>query len=626
MHFAALHAMPPEEWGSGLAVISDTEVRREVASLLEYSLKSDLAIGLTADAAFGRRIGPYRLVRRLGQGGQGAVFEAARDDGSFEQRVAVKIVRWEIDSDAARARFRSERQILAGLTHPHIGRLLDGGQTEHGTPYLVMEFIEGVPLTEATRGWPTRRKVELFLKVLAAVSYAHQNLIVHRDLKPGNILVTPDGSPKLLDFGIARLLDPDATQTATGQLAMTPQYASPEQVRGGVITTATDLYSLGVILYEMLTGRKPYVVEVTRPFEMARVICEQAPDAPGLGDELDDILLMALRKEPERRYGGAEQFAEDLRRYLDYRPIVARPDTLVYRSRKYMRRQWPLLAGVAAVMLALGGGVVASQYEARRAERRFQDLRSLAHSYLFNIDKRIQNLPGSTDAREEIVRTGLAYLEHLSNEAGHDRDLWAELGAGYLAVGDVLGDPFVSNLGKLDEALAAYRKARDIALVLTARDASDRRSLELLGSSYLRIGDSIYTRVDSTGMLENYKRSVEVGEKLRAAGHPPYEMLAGGYRGIGWSILGQPANPAEALEAYRRGLRAAEQWWEAEQGENSAAALMDAHRDVGQALKVMGDLPGAMEEQRKAEDLAYELHQKHPGNATYAYRLGSVWC
>ena len=225
----------------------------------------------------GERIGPYKLLRRLGQGGQGAVFEGLRDDGTFAHRVAIKIVKWEADSPAARERFRLERQILAGLSHPHIARLFDGGETTGGAPYLVMEFVEGQPLIKATEGWTQKRKLDLFLDVAAGVSYAHGKPIVHRDLKPGNIMVTPEGAAKLLDFGIAKLLEPGAEATQTAMQALTPAYASPEQVLGQQITTASDVYSLGFVLYELLTGRRPYLVETVTPFEMSRVICGQAP-------------------------------------------------------------------------------------------------------------------------------------------------------------------------------------------------------------------------------------------------------------------------------------------------------------------------------------------------------------
>jgi tetratricopeptide (TPR) repeat protein/predicted Ser/Thr protein kinase len=354
VHFEALRQLTPEERAAGLGAITDDEVRREVASLLNHSegteglatVVGSVAAGLDP-AVPGERLGAYRLLRRLGHGGQGTVFEAVRDDGRFEQRTAIKIVKWEIDSEATRRRFREERQILAGLEHPYVARLLDGGETQNGAPYLVMEFVDGLPLIEATEGWSMRRKLELFLKVAAGVAAAHRKLIVHRDLKPGNILVTKDDNPKLLDFGIAKLLDAGGDATQTVFQLLTPAYASPEQVRGMPISTASDVYSLGIVLYQLLTGRKPYRLQTATPLEMDRVICQEPPAPADLDSELDAILAMALRKEPERRYQGMEQFAEDVRRYLENRPILARPDTFGYRSAKFLRRN-RLTASVAA--------------------------------------------------------------------------------------------------------------------------------------------------------------------------------------------------------------------------------------------------------------------------------------
>ena len=356
--------LPPTNRAAALEAIADEDVRREVASLLQYTGNED---GETVAAAIGavaahigsqedRRIGPYKLIRRVGQGGQGSVYEAVRDDGTFEQRVAIKIVKWDLDSELARERFRQERQILARLEHPYIARLLDGGQTEDGVPYLAMEFVDGEPLTAAAKEWPVKRKLELFLKVCQAVSYAHANLVIHRDLKPANILVSKAGDAKVVDFGIAKLLDPTATKTQTGFSGLTPDYASPEQIRGLPISIASDVYSLGVVLYQLLTERKPYTVDTSSVLEMDRVICRQPPQPPGLGDELDYILLMALRKEPERRYSTVDRFAEDIERYLTLRPVLARPDSTWYRVRKYVRRQRAGLAWAAIALIALLAG------------------------------------------------------------------------------------------------------------------------------------------------------------------------------------------------------------------------------------------------------------------------------
>ena len=476
-HFNTLHDLSAADRRAALAGIEDEEVRLEVDSLLRHTGRDEdisRAIGIVP---FGvnidlreKRIGHYRLVRRLGQGGQGAVFEAVRDDGTFDQRVALKIVKWEIDSDAARTRFRQERQLLAGLDHPYIARLLDGGETDDGAPYLVMEYVDGVPLSAATDGWPLRRKLELFLKVADAVASAHRNLIVHRDLKPANILVTKDGSPKLLDFGVAKLMDSGGTHTVTGALPLTPDYASPEQVRGDPITTASDVYSLGVVLYEMLTGRKPYRIEKASATELERVICVEPPSPPGLGDELDQIVLMAMRKEPARRYRGVQPFAEDIQRYMEHRPVVARPDTLRYRASKFVRRNWWQSAAAASVMVSLGAGLAFSVRAERRANERFNEVRQIAGRMLFDIDAQLANTPGTLKAREQLVSTALRYLDSLRRDAAGDQSLRRELAVAYGKVAAAQGSVTAPSLGRprdavvsLEDALKLARPPRDAA-------------------------------------------------------------------------------------------------------------------------------------------------------------------
>ena len=369
----------------------------------------------------GRRIGPYKILRELGHGGMGAVYLAVRDDDQFKKRVAIKLIRRGMDTDSIIRRFRHERQVLAALDHPNIARLLDGGTTADGLPYLVLEYVEGQPFGEYCdrHQLTTVERLQIFRQVAAAVHYAHQNLVVHRDLKPGNILVTPDGTPKLLDFGIAKILNPEISgqtidPTLTAMKLMTPGYASPEQIRGETITTASDVYSLGVILYELLTGHRPYHVSSHAAHEIARIVCEEEPPKPSsavtrieiipnrdenekvtitpeqvararneqpeklrrrLAGDLDSIVLMALRKEPKRRYASVEQFSEDLRRYLDGLPVVASRDTFAYRSTKFMRRH---KTGVAATMLAalsLITGTGIAVWQARLAARQRDEAR-----------------------------------------------------------------------------------------------------------------------------------------------------------------------------------------------------------------------------------------------------------
>ena len=357
----------------------DPDLRREVASLIDYSANglpsADAAIASAAAAAaqepdpderlIGTRLGPYRVEAIAGHGGMGAVYRASRDDAEFRQQVAIKLVRAAAESPSTLRRFRQERQILARLSHPYIARLLDGGSTPDGVPYLVMEFIEGEPIT----AWCDRRSLDvgdrlrLFLRACEGVEFAHRDLVVHRDLKPANILVTKDGTPKLLDFGIAKLLDRDAENeaaTLTG-LVMTPEYASPERVRGEPASTAADVYSLGLILYELLTGKKAQPMSGYSPDAIVNVICQTEPAAPArvkpeLAGDLDHIIRMAVRKEPERRYASAGLLARDIQRHLDGRPVTARPDTFAYRSAKFVRRnRFSVVAG-ALIAGTLAGG------------------------------------------------------------------------------------------------------------------------------------------------------------------------------------------------------------------------------------------------------------------------------
>ena len=401
------------------------ELLREVESLLagEENVEGFLAapaLALSADffddgdeaeKRAGQTVGRYRIIREIGRGGMGAVFLAERSDGEFQQRLALKIMRRSFaDSDLAR-RFRQERQILASLNHPNIARLLDGGVSNDGEPFLAMEYVEGARIDDYcdARSLSTDERLSIFLAVCHGVSYAHQNLIVHRDIKPSNILVTDEGVPKLLDFGIAKLINPEAeagaAETITGLRAMTPDYASPEQVRGQSVTTATDVYSLGVLLYELLTGHRPHRLKNRRTDEIVRVICEEEPERPStavsrveevtgadggtlptlsemiserrgrtpeqlrrtLRGDLDNIVLMAMRKEPQRRYASVAQFAEDVHRYLEGRPVLAHKDTFSYRAAKFVRRHKAGAAAAILVALALVAGIVGTAWQARRA-------------------------------------------------------------------------------------------------------------------------------------------------------------------------------------------------------------------------------------------------------------------
>ena len=383
----------------------DGALRREVESLLAAdadeddfiaapiaTLPPDLVGNLEEECA-GQSFGAYRIIREIGRGGLGTVYLAERADQQFEKQVAIKVVKRGLDTDDILNRFRAERQILAQLDHPNIARLIDAGSTGEGLPYFVMEYVDGQPIGDfcEARKLSTGERLELFRLVCAAVTYAHRHLVIHRDIKPSNILVTPEGGPKLLDFGIAKVLhadDPSAALTMTGVRVMTPEYASPEQVQGWPISTSTDVYSLGVLLYELLTGRKPYRRTTYSAEELSRAVLEQTPERPStvlrrvsfptgsrevesrassLRGDLDNIVLMALRKEPERRYRSVGQFSDDIRRHLEGLPVVAHKDTLGYRVTKFVGRNRIAVAAAAVVLLSLLGGMIATAWQAKRA-------------------------------------------------------------------------------------------------------------------------------------------------------------------------------------------------------------------------------------------------------------------
>ena len=466
----------------------DEELLRAVTSVLTASEEAgdeptgpaaallEAAFGLDAPpnvpgSREGESIGRYRLTRELGQGGMATVYEAERADGSYERRVALKLLRpGSLGADIAE-RFRRERQILSSLEHPNIAMLLDGGETEDRTPYLVMELVDGEPITE----WAERQnlslaaRLELFEQVIEAVEFAHRRLIVHRDLKPSNVLVTEQGRVKLLDFGIAKLVDPglDDLETRPATRWMTPSYASPEQIRGEAITTASDVYALGVLLFELLSGVRPFGREGLSAFELERAICEKDPPRPssvatdpkiatGLEGDLDAILLRALRKEPEQRYGSAARLLDDLRRHRDGFPVDAHDGVWGYRTRKFVSRH---RVGVGAAAL-LAGVMMASSalvwrqqriavIERDRATEEAENSR-LVIGFLSDVFRGDDPTaaPSDTVTARELLAWG---RERVDTEFGDRPALQAELVA-------VLGGAY-ANLGLVDDSRELWREA-----------------------------------------------------------------------------------------------------------------------------------------------------------------------
>ena len=469
----------------------DPETRKEVLDLLAFESSSTVTLERNI-AQMARRAlshfephttlcGPYRLETLLGSGGMGSVYLAERVDGEVCQRVAIKLLRPGADSSQFRERFLAERQILANLSHPNIAKLLDAGHREDGQPYLVMEYVEGKTIDVYAANLGIHQTVSLFLKVCAAVSYLHRNLVVHRDLKPANILVTADGEPKLLDFGIAKILDLINDSGATNMPMLTPNYASPEQALGGAASTATDVYSLGAVLYKLLTGIPPHQFDEDSPRDIVAVISSgkitpPSKLVPALKGDIEIVLLKALRREPQERYTTIDQFSDDLENFFESRPIRARKGDTWYQARKFLRRRWLSVGAVSLAIASLSVGIFVANRQQAIAQQRFMQVRQLADRFI-ELHDDVAKLPGSTKIREKMVTTALDYLHNLSQSAGNDANLLNEIGQVYQKVGQAQGGPGHPNLGRAEDALVSFRKSIEFDGRAAALDPSYRINL-----------------------------------------------------------------------------------------------------------------------------------------------------
>ena len=567
----------------------DSLLMAEVSSLLDACASEELLASTRLEQSKSSaptdhnesRVGAYQIDRLIGRGGMGAVYLAHRADGNFEQQVAIKLIDLPLATDLFRERFRIERQILAGLNHPLIARLLDGGVTGDGEPFLVMEYVDGVPIHRFCdeHALSVRERLLIFRSVCEAVQFAHQNLVVHRDLKPDNIFVTHDGTPRLLDFGTAKLLSapaavPGSEFTRQGFQSFTPQYASPEQVLGNPITTAADTYSLGVLLYLLLTGALPYELKEFTTAEMVRVICDQPPRRPSLqGDkrldpDLEAILLKALRKVPQERYLTAAQLAGDVQAYLDGRTVTARRGTLRYRADKFIRRHRLGLAAAALVLAVLAAGIGGVLWQARvanaerhKAEARATDLRELSNSLLSELDEAIKELPGSTGAQRLLVTRVLEHLDRMSKDAAGDRLIQLDLVNAYIRLGNIQGNPYDQNLGDPAGALASLDKALAIAKAIKLSGSPDREALRALASVEQARSEVLYGVGRTPEAVASMKEATQAFETLVAGRDaiPAQLAEAGGALGTLGDELGQPGTSsmgdlAGAVAAYRRDL------------------------------------------------------------------------
>jgi non-specific serine/threonine protein kinase/serine/threonine-protein kinase len=520
----------------------------------------------------GTNIGPYRIVQVIGEGGMGMVYQAVRVDDLYRKLVALKVVRRGLYSRDAMRRFETERGILAHLEHPNIAKLLDGGTTPDGQPWFVMDFIAGTPIDEHCESarLPVDERLRLFLTVCSAVQYAHRNFVVHRDIKPRNILVTAEGDIRLLDFGIAKLLDPDAESPAetTSVQMMTPEYASPEQLFGQPVTTASDTYSLGVLLYLLLTGQKPFLFKTRSPQEIAAAIRDSEPRRPSsvvagrrvkeLAGDLDDILLKALRREPERRYLSAEAMADDIERYRSGLPVLARDGNFRYRAGKFVRRHQGAVIAACIAVLALIAGTITTSWEAHaarlereRAERRFNDVRRVANSLLFDVQDAIRDLRDAAPARDLIVAKATEFLDNLAPDAANDPALERELGSSYERLGDVEAQQ------ALPAARISYRKAMAIREQAGAEARSDLDLRRELIANYAKLSDSLWRDADHAGALLYSRKGLQLSETLAAAAHSAQQdriQLAANHLDYGYKLALSKTDRAGGMEECRKAI------------------------------------------------------------------------
>jgi eukaryotic-like serine/threonine-protein kinase len=664
--------------------LEDPSLRAEIEALLaaDEICKPKLIDGspfpdgrvdiLSANSRIGRRIGPYQIIDEIGIGGMGEVYRAFRADEQYRKEVAIKLVRMGQDSRFVLTRFRTERQVLAILDHPNVARLLDGGTTEDGLPYFVMELIEGQPILEYCDGHllTINERLRLFLEVCSAVQYAHQRLIIHRDLKPSNILVTQNGVPKLLDFGIAKLLDAGgvieaADPTISLYRLLTPGYASPEQIKGEAITTASDVYSLGVLLYELLTGHRPYRTADQAPHEIARTVCEVEPEKPSnvvwkkaeanpdtrngsfdpsttsegsrgklskrLRGDLDSIVLMALRKEPRRRYASVEQLTEDIRRHLEHLPIVARKDAAGYRASKFVVRHKAVVAAAVLTLIILLAGVTAVLHEARVAtiqrsiaEKRLVQARNLTESLIFELPVAIDN--GPTEARELLSKKALDYLDEVSLDDNADQRLSFDLALGYASLAEAHGHPAYAHTGDSKLASGEYEHAIHLLEAQFAANTANEKLRFVLARTYTDTGLS-FLGVNVSKSIEMYNKSLALlpepvpvsGEDL-AAPRTDSQLLSetrlGPFvereRWVDYELLGEQSgspyyanlgDTSKALQYLATAIKLAKSAYDHNSYGQNAYRLYYSYIAIAGVLAARGDIKNALKYQQEGEAL-----------------------